>query len=96
MAPSLGPTTISLVQTKSITTKPCDLLFRHDKWEIDDTTPSEEYDGEREKEPMPIWVLEIIPILQAASSRVQRQKERVVKIEDAPNKEGSKVERNDE
>ncbi|GKA72070.1 reverse transcriptase domain-containing protein [Tanacetum coccineum] len=57
---------------------------------------SEEYDEEREMEPRPTRVREAIPISQAVSSRVRRQKERVVEIEDAPNKEGSKVERNNE
>ncbi|GKA30259.1 hypothetical protein Tco_0716564 [Tanacetum coccineum] len=57
---------------------------------------SEEYDEVREIEPRPIRVLEATPIPQAASSRVQRQKESVVEFEDAPNKEGSRVERNDE
>ncbi|GKA07786.1 reverse transcriptase domain-containing protein [Tanacetum coccineum] len=56
---------------------------------------SEEYDEEREMEPRPMRVREAIPILQAASSRIQRQKERVAEIEDAPNREGSRVERND-
>ncbi|GKF07285.1 hypothetical protein Tco_0041509 [Tanacetum coccineum] len=57
---------------------------------------SEEYDKEREMEPRPTRVEEATPILQAASSRVQRQKERVVEFKDAPNKERSRVERNDE
>ncbi|GKD63079.1 reverse transcriptase domain-containing protein [Tanacetum coccineum] len=57
---------------------------------------SEEYDEEREMEPRPTRVREAIPILQAAPSRIQRQKERVDAIEDAPNREGSRVERNDE
>ncbi|GKC30710.1 hypothetical protein Tco_1038004, partial [Tanacetum coccineum] len=39
VAPSVGPATNSPVQTESITTKPCDLLFCHDKRERDDTTP---------------------------------------------------------
>ncbi|GJZ36239.1 hypothetical protein Tco_0582056 [Tanacetum coccineum] len=42
------------------------------------------------------WNREATPILQAASSRVQRQKEIVVEFEDAPNREGSRAERNDE
>ncbi|GKA87500.1 reverse transcriptase domain-containing protein [Tanacetum coccineum] len=57
---------------------------------------SEEYDEEREMEPRPTQVREAIPISQAASSRVQRQRERVIEIKDAPNREGSRVERNDE
>ncbi|GKE54223.1 hypothetical protein Tco_1489379 [Tanacetum coccineum] len=57
---------------------------------------SEEYDEEREMEHRPTRVREATPILQAVSSRVRRQKERVVEFEDAPNKEGSRVERNDE
>ncbi|GKB59351.1 hypothetical protein Tco_0915537 [Tanacetum coccineum] len=56
-----------------MTTKPRNLLFRHDKRERDDTTPSEEYDGEREKEPMPIRVLEAIPILKPMSHHSQAQ-----------------------
>ncbi|GKB80444.1 hypothetical protein Tco_0947339 [Tanacetum coccineum] len=47
-------------------------------------------------EPRPTRVQEATPIPQAASSRVQRQKERVVKFEDAPNREGSRVKRNEE
>ncbi|GKD12762.1 hypothetical protein Tco_1197169 [Tanacetum coccineum] len=47
---------------------------------------SEEYDEEREMEPRPTRVWEATPILQAASSRVRRQKERVVEFKDAPNK----------
>ncbi|GJT37163.1 hypothetical protein Tco_0937028 [Tanacetum coccineum] len=55
---------------------------------------SEEYDKESVMEPRPTRIREAIPILQVASSRVLRQKERVVEIEDAPNKEESRVERN--
>ncbi|GKB80196.1 hypothetical protein Tco_0947091 [Tanacetum coccineum] len=39
VAPSVGPVTNSPVQTESITTKPRDILFWHDKRERDDTTP---------------------------------------------------------
>ncbi|GKB78386.1 hypothetical protein Tco_0945281 [Tanacetum coccineum] len=46
---------------------------------------SEEYDEKREMEPRPTRVQEATPIPQAASSRVRRQKERVVEFEDAPN-----------
>ncbi|GJT75922.1 reverse transcriptase domain-containing protein [Tanacetum coccineum] len=52
---------------------------------------SEEYDEEREMEPRPMRVWEATPIPQVASSRVRRQKERVVEFEDAPNREGSKA-----
>ncbi|GJV12294.1 hypothetical protein Tco_1353835 [Tanacetum coccineum] len=52
---------------------------------------SEEYDEEREMEPRPTRVREAIPIPQAASSWVRRQREKVIEIEDAPNKEGSKA-----
>ncbi|GKC60748.1 hypothetical protein Tco_1088346, partial [Tanacetum coccineum] len=37
-APFMEPATISLIQTKSITIKPLDLLFRHDKRERNNTT----------------------------------------------------------
>ncbi|GJV24049.1 reverse transcriptase domain-containing protein [Tanacetum coccineum] len=52
---------------------------------------SEEYDEEREMEPRPMRVLKATPIPQAASSRVRRQKERVVEFEDAPNREESRA-----
>ncbi|GJT77647.1 reverse transcriptase domain-containing protein [Tanacetum coccineum] len=57
---------------------------------------SEEYDEEREMEPRPTRAREAIPMSQAASSRVRRQRGRVVEIEDAPDREGSRVKRNDE
>nr|GEV04689.1 hypothetical protein [Tanacetum cinerariifolium] len=46
-------------------------------------------------EPRSTRVQEAIPMSQEASSRVRRKKERVVEIEDAPKREGSRVERND-
>ncbi|GKB30146.1 hypothetical protein Tco_0869547 [Tanacetum coccineum] len=57
---------------------------------------SKEYDEEREMEPRPTRVREATLIPRAVSSRVRRQKERVMKFEDAPNRERSRVERNDE
>ncbi|GKD83099.1 hypothetical protein Tco_1349938 [Tanacetum coccineum] len=57
---------------------------------------SEEYDKEREMEPRLTRALEATLILQATFSRVQRQKEIVVEFEDAPNRERSRVKRNDE
>ncbi|GJS12513.1 hypothetical protein Tco_0406985 [Tanacetum coccineum] len=57
---------------------------------------SEVYDEEREMEPRPTRAREATLILQVASLRIQRQKERAVEFEDAPNKEGGRVERNDE
>ncbi|GJR46903.1 hypothetical protein Tco_1315006 [Tanacetum coccineum] len=56
---------------------------------------SEEY-GEERIEPKPTRVREATPILQVASSRVQRQNERVVEFKHAPKREGSRVERNKE
>ncbi|GJW07952.1 hypothetical protein Tco_1570375 [Tanacetum coccineum] len=129
VAPSVGPATNSPFQTKSITTKPRDLLFWHDKQERDDTTLSpafveanyevfksllrerrrqmrnedlrteleyfsEEYDEEREMKPRPTRDQEATPVLQVASSRIQRHRERVVEFEDALNREGSRVKRN--
>ncbi|GKE42221.1 hypothetical protein Tco_1469505, partial [Tanacetum coccineum] len=57
---------------------------------------SEEYDEEREMEPRPTRAREAIPMSQGASSRVRRQRGRVVEIEDAPDREGSRVKRNNE
>ncbi|GJV93286.1 hypothetical protein Tco_1541099 [Tanacetum coccineum] len=56
----------------------------------------EEYDKEREMEPRPMRARKATLIPQAASSRVRRQKERVVEFEDDPNREGSRLERNNE
>ncbi|GKA63269.1 hypothetical protein Tco_0762875 [Tanacetum coccineum] len=57
---------------------------------------SEEYDKEREMEPRPVRVRETTPICHTESSRVQRQKKRVVEFEDAPNRDGIRVERKSE
>ncbi|GJV94789.1 hypothetical protein Tco_1546366 [Tanacetum coccineum] len=52
---------------------------------------SEEYDEEREMEPRPTRVHGgVYNFAKQASSRVRRQSERVIEIEDAPNKEGSR------
>ncbi|GKE77382.1 hypothetical protein Tco_1543502, partial [Tanacetum coccineum] len=55
-----------------------------------------EYDEEREIEPRPTRAQETTTVPQVASLRIQRQRERVVELEDAPNREGSKIERNTE
>ncbi|GKD61650.1 hypothetical protein Tco_1299159 [Tanacetum coccineum] len=57
---------------------------------------SEEYDEEREMEPRPARVRETTPILRTESPRARRQKERVVEFEDAPNRDGNRVERESE
>ncbi|GJW69260.1 retrovirus-related pol polyprotein from transposon TNT 1-94 [Tanacetum coccineum] len=57
---------------------------------------SEEYDEEREMEPRPTRVKETTPALRAESPRAQRQKGRVIKFEEAPNKDRSRVERESE
>ncbi|GJU52939.1 hypothetical protein Tco_1226653 [Tanacetum coccineum] len=57
---------------------------------------SEEYDKEREMEPRPVRVRETTPVCRTESSRVRRQKERVIEFEDAPSRDGSRVERNSE
>ncbi|GJZ79915.1 hypothetical protein Tco_0644752 [Tanacetum coccineum] len=44
-------------------------------------------------EPKPTRIRETTPVLHARSPRVRRQKERVVEFEDAPNRDGSRVER---
>nr|GEV78069.1 ribonuclease H-like domain-containing protein [Tanacetum cinerariifolium] len=57
---------------------------------------SEKYDEEMEIKPRPTRAREATPVLQAASLRIRRQKERVVEFEDASNREVSRVKRNDE
>ncbi|GKB15544.1 reverse transcriptase domain-containing protein [Tanacetum coccineum] len=149
MAPSVGPETISPVQTESITTKPRDLLLLHDKRERDDTTPgfstlnplpdpnaselppittstftartpenaplTNRASTLNNLDPMisPAFVEANYEVLESLLKEHIRQmhnedlhtkleyfseehKERVVEFEDAPNKEGSRVERNDE
>ncbi|GJT29463.1 hypothetical protein Tco_0909738, partial [Tanacetum coccineum] len=49
---------------------------------------NEEYDEEMEMEPRPTCVRETTLVLRTGSPRVQRQNERVVEFEEAPNKEG--------
>ncbi|GJT54976.1 hypothetical protein Tco_0990030 [Tanacetum coccineum] len=96
VAPSVGPATISPVQTKSTTFKPLNLLFWHDKLERNDATISEEYDEEREMESRPERARETSLILRTRSSRARRQRERVVEFEEVPNREGGRVGRNTE
>ncbi|GKC48285.1 hypothetical protein Tco_1066007 [Tanacetum coccineum] len=55
---------------------------------------SEEYDEEREMEPRPEQNRETTPPLRMRSPRVRRQRERVVGLEEAPNREGGRIKRN--
>ncbi|GJT15654.1 reverse transcriptase domain-containing protein [Tanacetum coccineum] len=55
---------------------------------------SEKYDKEREMEPRPEQNKETTPPLRTRSPRVRRQRERVVGFEEAPSREGSRIERN--
>ncbi|GJS79984.1 hypothetical protein Tco_0729865 [Tanacetum coccineum] len=57
---------------------------------------SEDYDEEREMEPRPKRTREVTPPLHMRSPRVRRERERVVWFEEAPNREGSRTERNTE
>ncbi|GKA82958.1 hypothetical protein Tco_0789706 [Tanacetum coccineum] len=50
---------------------------------------SEEYDEEREMEPRPEQNRETTPPLRMRSPRVRRQRERVVGLEETPNREGA-------
>ncbi|GJT29432.1 reverse transcriptase domain-containing protein [Tanacetum coccineum] len=52
---------------------------------------SEEYDKEREMEPRPARARETTLVLCTKSLTVQRQRERVVELEDAPNRDGAGV-----
>nr|GEY68330.1 hypothetical protein [Tanacetum cinerariifolium] len=54
---------------------------------------SEEYDEEREMEPRLVRVREATHVLRSGSPRVRRHKGRVVEFEEAPNKDGSRAER---
>ncbi|GKD02882.1 hypothetical protein Tco_1177856 [Tanacetum coccineum] len=45
-------------------------------------------------EPRPVRIRETTPVLRTGSSRARRQRDRVVEFEDAPNKDGGRVERN--
>ncbi|GKB31832.1 reverse transcriptase domain-containing protein, partial [Tanacetum coccineum] len=53
---------------------------------------SEEYDEEREMEPRHALVRETTLVFRTGSPSAQRQRGRVVEFEDAPNRDGSKVE----
>ncbi|GJT10046.1 hypothetical protein Tco_0857088 [Tanacetum coccineum] len=55
--------------------------------------PDHEYDKEREMELGQARVRETTPVLQTGSPRVRRRRERVVESEEAPNRDGSRVER---
>ncbi|GJR47821.1 hypothetical protein Tco_1315924 [Tanacetum coccineum] len=55
---------------------------------------SEEYDEERKIEPKAERVRETTPVLHTYSLRVWRQRKSVVEFEDAPNRDGGRVERN--
>nr|GEY60324.1 hypothetical protein [Tanacetum cinerariifolium] len=57
---------------------------------------SDEYAEEREMEPRPARVRETTPVLRTVSLRVQRQKQRVIEFEDAPNRDGGREEINSE
>nr|GEW43862.1 hypothetical protein [Tanacetum cinerariifolium] len=54
----------------------------------------EDYDEEQEMEPRPKPNHKVTPILRLRSPTVRRQRERVVGFEEAPNREGSRGERN--
>ncbi|GJW31262.1 reverse transcriptase domain-containing protein [Tanacetum coccineum] len=54
---------------------------------------SEEYEEEREMEPRPTQVGETNPALRTRSPRARRQRGRVVEFEDAPDRDGSRVEK---
>nr|GEV55012.1 reverse transcriptase domain-containing protein [Tanacetum cinerariifolium] len=54
----------------------------------------EDYDEEREMKPRPMPTRETAPPLRSRSPRVRRQRERVAGFEEAPNREGSRAERN--
>ncbi|GKC08606.1 hypothetical protein Tco_1000216, partial [Tanacetum coccineum] len=54
----------------------------------------EEYDEETKVEPRPVRIRKTTLVLRTRSSRAQRQIERVVKFEDALNRDGGRVERN--
>ncbi|GJS20948.1 reverse transcriptase domain-containing protein [Tanacetum coccineum] len=56
----------------------------------------EDYDEEREMEPRPEPRRKATPVLRLRSSRLCRQRERVVGFEDAPNREGNRRKRNAE
>ncbi|GJS91944.1 hypothetical protein Tco_0774580 [Tanacetum coccineum] len=54
---------------------------------------SEEYNEEREMEPRPVRVREATHVLRTRSPRARRHRGRVVEFEEAPNRDGSRVER---
>ncbi|GKB64354.1 hypothetical protein Tco_0920540 [Tanacetum coccineum] len=55
-----------------------------------------EYDEETKVEPRPVCIRKTTLVLRTRSSRAQRQRERVVKFEDALNRDMSRVERSSE
>ncbi|GKC24244.1 zinc finger, CCHC-type containing protein [Tanacetum coccineum] len=57
---------------------------------------NEEYEEEREMEPRPTHVRETNPALRTRSPRARRQRGRVVEFEDAPDRDGSRVEKESE
>ncbi|GJZ99830.1 hypothetical protein Tco_0672381 [Tanacetum coccineum] len=57
---------------------------------------SEEYNEEREMEPRPVRVREATHVLRTRSPRARRHRGRVVEFEEAPNRDGSRVERESE
>ncbi|GJZ52533.1 hypothetical protein Tco_0607048 [Tanacetum coccineum] len=61
-----------------------------------EATTSEEYDEEREMEPRPVRVREATHVLRTGSLRARRHRGRVVEFEEAPNRDGSRVERESE
>ncbi|GJW32549.1 hypothetical protein Tco_0052581 [Tanacetum coccineum] len=61
-----------------------------------EATTSEEYDEEREMEPRPVRVREATHVLRTGSPRARRHRGRVVEFEEAPNRDGSRVERESE
>nr|GEX40644.1 integrase, catalytic region, zinc finger, CCHC-type, peptidase aspartic, catalytic [Tanacetum cinerariifolium] len=95
LAPSVGPTTISPVQTELISTKPLNLLFQHDKRERNYTTPSPPF-VEANYEVLESLLRERRKHMRNEDLRTDQQRERVVEFKDAPNREGSRVERNPE
>ncbi|GJX77665.1 hypothetical protein Tco_0324476 [Tanacetum coccineum] len=54
---------------------------------------NEEYDEEREMEPRPVRARATTLVLRTRSPRVRRHRGRVVEFEDAPNRDGSRVEK---
>ncbi|GKE59278.1 hypothetical protein Tco_1498463, partial [Tanacetum coccineum] len=87
-----GPSVVNMVEHNNSARK----QIRNEGLRTAQDYYSEDYDEEREMEPRPTHVGETNPALRTRSPHARRQRGRVVEFEDAPDRDGSRVEKESE